>query len=100
MANELVSPYMVHVFVCTNDRKGERQSCADNNSQSLKDILKEAIHEKGWKVKVRVSTSGCMGLCTKGANVLIYPQQIWFSESRPEDAGRILATLEKIVESC
>lgn len=99
MANELVAPYMAHVFVCTNDRKGERQSCADNNSQALKDRLKEAVYEKGWKGKVRISTSGCMGLCAKGANVLIYPQQIWFSETRPEDAEKILATLEKIVES-
>lgn len=99
MANELVSPYMAHVFVCTNDRKGERQSCADNNSQALKDKLKEAVYEKGWKGKVRISTSGCMGLCAKGANVLIYPQQIWFSETRPEDAETILAALEKIVES-
>lgn len=97
MANELVSPYLAHVFVCTNDRKGEQQSCADNNSQALKDRLKEAVQERGWKGNVRISTSGCMGLCAKGANVLIYPQQIWFSETRPEDAGKILATLEKIV---
>ena len=51
MAKELVSPYVAHVFVCTNDRKGERQSCADNNSQALKDRLKEAVHEKGWKLE-------------------------------------------------
>jgi (2Fe-2S) ferredoxin len=99
MANENVSPYIAHVFVCTNDRKGERQSCSDNNSMDLKNILKQAVSEKGWKGKVRISTSGCMGLCSKGANVMIYPQQIWFSESLPEDAEKILATLEKIVTS-
>ena len=99
MAHENTSPYLAHVFVCTNDRKGERQSCADQNSASLKTILKEAVNAKGWKGKVRISTSGCMGLCTRGANVLIYPQQIWFSETRPEDAATILAALEKIVVS-
>jgi (2Fe-2S) ferredoxin len=99
MANENKSPYIAHVFVCINDRKGERQSCADNNSQSLKDILKEAVNEKGWKGKVRISTSGCLGLCAKGPNVLIYPQQIWFSETLPEDVEKIIATLEKIVAS-
>ena len=99
MAKELVAPYVAHVFVCTNDRKGERQSCADNNSQVLKDRLKEAVHEKGWKGKVRISTSGCMGLCAQGANVLIYPQQIWFAETQVDDAAKILAILEKIVES-
>lgn len=99
MANENRSPYIAHVFVCTNDRKGERQSCADKNSQALKNTLKEAIHERGWNGKVRISTSGCMGLCTKGANVQIYPQQIWFSETQPDDAGQILAALENIVTS-
>ena len=99
MAKELVAPYVAHVFVCTNDRKGERQSCADNNTQALKDRLKEAVGEKGWKGKVRISTSGCMGLCAQGANVLIYPQQIWFAETQVDDAAKILAILEKIVES-
>jgi len=99
MAKENTSPYIAHVFVCTNDRKGERQSCADKNSQALKNTLKEAIHERGWRGKVRISTSGCMGLCTNGANVQIYPQQIWFSETQPDDAGQILAALEKIVAS-
>lgn len=99
MANKNVSPYIAHVFVCTNDRKKERQSCADNNSSELKDILKQAVNEKGWKGKVRISTSGCMGLCAKGSNVLIYPQQIWFSETLPEDAVEIIDTIEKIMMS-
>jgi len=61
--------------------------------------MKEAIHERGWKCNVRISTSGCMGLCAKGANVQIYPQQIWFSETQPDDPGQILAALEKIIAS-
>ena len=40
-----------------------------------------------------------MGLCAQGANVLIYPQQIWFAETQVDDAAKILAILEKIVES-
>ena len=97
MANENTSPYIAHVFVCTNDRQGVRQSCADKNSPALKNILKEAVNARGWKGKVRISTSGCMGLCAKGANVLIHPQQIWFSETQPDDALQILAALETIV---
>ena len=99
MANENNSPYVAHVFVCTNDRQGERQSCADNNSPALKNKLKEAVNARGWKGKVRVSTSGCMGLCAKGANVLIHPQQIWFSETQPDDVSQILAALAKILDS-
>jgi (2Fe-2S) ferredoxin len=97
MSKKNESPYLSHVFVCTNDRKGERKSCADNNSQSIRSKLKDAVDEKGWKGKVRISTSGCMGLCAKGSNVMIYPQKVWFSEVFPDDADEIVSTIEHII---
>ena len=54
-------PYVAHVFVCTNDRRGDGKSCADHNSLLTKAKLKQAVDEKGWKGRVRISTSGCMG---------------------------------------
>ena len=97
MADKNESPYLAHVFVCTNDRGGERKSCADNNSQIVKSKLKEVVNEKGWKGQVRISTSGCMGLCTRGSNVMIYPQKIWFSEVLPEDVDEIISTIERAI---
>ncbi len=91
------SPYVSHVFVCTNDRGGKRKSCADNNSQLIKSKLKDAVNEKGWKGKVRISTSGCMGLCARGSNVMIYPQKEWFSEVVPDDVDEIVSTLERVM---
>ncbi len=66
MPKQNESPYVSHGFVCTNDRGGERKSCADNNSQLIKSKLKDAVNEKGWKGKVRISTSGCMGALRQG----------------------------------
>ena len=97
MANKKESPYTSHIFVCTNDRGGERKSCADNNSAQVRSKLKEAINDLGWKGKVRVSKSGCMGLCAKGSNVMIYPQKIWFSEVFPEDVDEILVSVKDIM---
>ena len=97
MPEKKESPYVAHVFVCTNDRGGERKSCADNNSQLIKSKLKDAIQDKGWKGKVRISTSGCMGLCAKGSNVIIYPQKVWLSEVFPDDAHEIVSALEQIM---
>jgi len=91
------SPYISHIFVCTNDRKGERKSCADSNSPLIKSKLKAVVGEKGWKGKIRISTSGCMGLCAKGSNVIMYPQKIWFSGVTPDDLGVIVTTLERIM---
>jgi (2Fe-2S) ferredoxin len=97
MPEQNTSPYAAHVFVCTNDRKGERKSCADNNSPLIKSKLKAVVEEKGWKGKIRISTSGCMGLCAKGSNVIIFPQKIWFSGVTPDDLDSIVSTLERIM---
>lgn len=97
MENVQQSPYIAHVFVCTNDRQGVRKSCADNRSAEVKAKLKDAVSARGWKGKVRVSTSGCMGLCAEGSNVIIYPQKIWFSHMVPERVPEILAKLEEII---
>jgi (2Fe-2S) ferredoxin len=93
--NQNESPYVVHAFVCTNDRGGERKSCADNNSALVKSKLKEAVNKNGWKGKVRISTSGCMGLCAKGSNVMIYPQKVWFSEVTPGDVAEIVSAIAR-----
>ena len=97
MAVQHESPYLVHVFVCTNDRGGARKSCADDNSEIVKAALKLAVAEKGWKGQVRVSTSGCMGLCTTGPNVMIYPQKLLFSEVKPDDVQSIVSAVERFV---
>ena len=97
MPKQNESPYVSHVFVCTNDRKGERKSCADNNSQLTKSKLKDAVDEKGLKGKVRISTSGCMGLCAKGSNVMIYPQRVWYSEVSPDDVDEIVSKMESVM---
>ena len=95
MLDQKESPYAAHVFVCTNDRGGERKSCADNNRSLVKSKLKEAVNKNGWKGKVRISTSGCMGLCAKGSNVMIYPQKVWFSEVTPDDVDEIVSAIER-----
>ena len=83
-------PYACHVLVCVNDRKGARKSCADAVGTGLKDALKAGVAARGWKGRVRVSHSGCMGLCARGPNVVLYPQGLWFSGVGPDQIETIL----------
>ena len=96
--DEQKSPYDSHVFVCTNDRGGVRKSCADGNSQEIRARLKAEVNNRGWKGRVRVSQCGCMGLCAKGPNVMIYPQQSWFPAATEDDADDIVARLENMLD--
>ena len=98
MEDEQKPPYDSHVFVCTNDRDGVRKSCADGNSQQTRALLKEEVNKRGWKGRVRVSQCGCMGLCAKGPNVMIYPQQSWFPAVNNEDVDDIIIKLETMLE--
>ena len=89
------SPFVCHVLVCTNDRHGERKSCADGSSAQLREQLKEALHQRPHlKGRVRVSAAGCLGLCAQGPNVLLYPQSIWFSGVTPADLPQLLEAIE------
>ncbi len=90
------TPYTCHVFVCTNDRGGARKSCADGGSPLIRSALKKEIAERGWKPRVRPSQYGCLFLCAQWANVVLYPQQIWFSEVTGGDIPAILQKIEEI----
>jgi (2Fe-2S) ferredoxin len=98
MAKHNESPFKCHVFVCTQDRQGKRKSCADDNSTQIRKVLKEEVANRGWKSKVRVSSCGCVGLCSDGPNVILYPQKIWFSEVSENDVGEVIEAVEGILK--
>lgn len=52
---------------------------------------------RGWTGKVRVSTTGCLGLCTQGPNVLLQPPGIWFSSVTETDLENILDVVGEFV---
>lgn len=91
--------YRCHVLVCVNDRKGERTSCADHGGREVRLRLKEAAKQRWSSDDVRVSQTLCMGACQAGPNVVIYPQNIWFSGVRLDDVDAILETVEKLMVS-
>jgi (2Fe-2S) ferredoxin len=97
MASRKDTPYDCHIFVCVNDRRGARKSCADGDNLVVRQLIKEEVARRGWKPRVRVSQCGCMGLCAEGPNVVFYPQKVWFSGVTREDVDEILAEVEQIL---
>jgi (2Fe-2S) ferredoxin len=86
------SPYIKHLYVCLNQRPAGEACCADKISAQIKERLKAYVKENGLKGKVRISGSGCMDLCSKGANLMVYPGERWYSQVT-------LADLEQIIEA-
>lgn len=93
--NRQPSPYLCHIFVCSNVRDNpDKPGCGAKGGAILKAKLKEAVNARGWKGKVRVSTTGCMGLCGDGPNVLLHPQGIHFSAVTEADLPAILESIQ------
>lgn len=94
------TPYLCHLFVCSNVRnKPDNPGCGANGGGELKAIIKQEIKDRGWKGKVRVSTTGCMGLCGSGPNVLLHPQGIHYSAVTETDLPMILETAAQTLNS-
>ncbi len=87
----------VHVFVCTNEKKG---SCcgprgADELRKDLKDWTKE--HPE-WKKRIRINNSGCLDRCSEGVAVAIYPQNEWFVCAEPKDAKELKERITDLMD--
>jgi (2Fe-2S) ferredoxin len=85
-------PYRRMIFVCTNaSHDGEdRPVCAAGNSEAVLKALKEEVKKRGLKGKVRALKSGCMDLCEKGPNVMVFPDGTLCSGVKPEDVPTLI----------
>ena len=84
-----------YVVVCVNERPaGERVSCGGTFcGKELSEKLKEAVKTAGKAGTIRVSKSKCLDVCEEGANVLVYPDNLWLSHAELADIPAILAKL-------
>ncbi len=79
-SNEI--PYEKQIFVCTNDRKGEKPSCGDHQGEAVFQELRRIAKERGLHPKIRVAQAKCLGQCSIGVNIMVYPA------GHPTDARR------------
>jgi (2Fe-2S) ferredoxin len=58
--------------------------------------LKQAMRDRGLREEVAVTKSGCLGQCSVGPAMIVYPEGVWYSVPTLEDAMEILDShLEK-----
>lgn len=63
--------------------------------------FKEEIKKQSLETKVGIRTTGCHGFCEKGPNVVIYPEEIYYSEVTPGDVPEIISQTvlgEKVID--
>lgn len=87
-----MSVYNKHIFFCTNQKDNGKKCCADADSLAMVKYAKQRCTEEGLSANnnVRVSMSGCLGQCSKGPCVVVYPEGRWYTYQQQSDIDKII----------
>jgi (2Fe-2S) ferredoxin len=87
-----MEPFRYHVYVCTQEKPNpEAPSCSNKGSGKVLEALRAELNKAGLGDEVQVTTSGSIGLCTRGPNMIVYPEGIWYSGVQVADVAEIVA---------
>ena len=87
-----MSHYKKHVFVCTNQKAVGKTCCANSGGEEYFEYLRARLLELELigPGKLRVSKSGCLGRCSLGPCLVVYPEGIWYNYASKEDIDKII----------
>ena len=87
-------PYRKIVFVCTNERSSDGPPCCSGRgSVGLHAELKARVKALGLGRVIRVSKSGCLNLCAQGPNIMVFPDNTWYSGVAEVDLDTVLTEI-------
>ncbi len=79
-----------HVFVCTQAKPDGAPCCEAVGGKAVLEALRAEIGKRGMAQDVLVTSCGCLGVCERGPNVVIYPEGKWFTAVTGTDVERIV----------
>jgi len=72
-------PNEKNIFVCTNDCQGDKPSCGDHQGEMVFKELRRIAKDRKLHPRIRVAQAKCLGQCHQGVNIMIYPDDVWYS---------------------
>lgn len=75
-----------------NQKAAGKQCCANSGGELFFEYLKGQLLELGLHGagKIRVSKSGCLGRCSLGPCIVIYPEGVWYTYATKADIDEII----------
>ena len=73
-----------HVLVCTGG------GCIASGALQVSAALREALRGHGLDNEIKVVETGCLGPCSVGPVVVVYPDGIFYENLKPEDVGELV----------
>lgn len=80
-----------HVFVCVQSRPPghPRPSCGQKNCAEVADEFFWHMQQRQLFDKIQVTTTGCLGPCSEGPSVLVYPEGVMYGHVSKSDVAEI-----------
>lgn len=93
IAADIPQLYKRHVFACFTQRPPThpRGSCGAAGAQPLWERLGNKLEAERLS-DVGFTASGCLGYCSAGPLMVIYPEGIWYRPTTPDDIDEIFET--------
>ncbi|MET0052057.1 MAG: (2Fe-2S) ferredoxin domain-containing protein [Candidatus Thiodiazotropha sp.] len=80
-----------HVFVCVQNRPlgHPRPSCSSKNCAEVAEEFYWHLQDRQLFDKVQVTTTSCLGPCSEGPSVLVYPEGVMYGRVSKADVATI-----------
>ncbi|MFH0994723.1 MAG: NADH-ubiquinone oxidoreductase-F iron-sulfur binding region domain-containing protein [Pseudomonadota bacterium] len=65
--------------------------CFGLGNERVISAFEEEIRKQALETQVDIRATGCHGFCEKGPNVVIYPEEIYYTEVTPKDIPEIVS---------
>ncbi|HED34511.1 MAG TPA: (2Fe-2S) ferredoxin domain-containing protein [Gammaproteobacteria bacterium] len=80
-----------HVFICTQSRpQGHpRSSCTEKQGNEVFDEFLWQLQQRNLFAKIQITSTACMGPCSEGPTVLIYPEGVMYAGVTKKDVDII-----------
>lgn len=90
---------ITHVFICqTCTLEGDGVAAEPGAGVLFRNRVKQLAAARWGKNAVRINASGCLGLCAKGINCVIYPQGRWVTNMKAGDELELIKIIAEIHE--
>ncbi|MES9990906.1 MAG: (2Fe-2S) ferredoxin domain-containing protein [Candidatus Thiodiazotropha sp.] len=80
-----------HVFVCVQNRPPghPRPSCSQKQCAEVAEEFFTHLQQRQLFDKVQVTTTSCLGPCSEGPSVLVYPEGVMYGGVSKDDVAAI-----------